>query len=167
MDADRRAALLDRYRAGTGLVVAALEGVTDADLDARTSPDDWSAREVVHHLADSETTSGIRLRRLLVEDEPVIAAYDEGAWARRLHYDRPVETSLALFTSVRAASASLLERLDDADFDRAGTHEEDGRYGVARWLEIYAAHTEDHAAQIRKARTASIESASSGPLSSR
>jgi hypothetical protein len=151
VDADRRTLLLDRYRRGPALVAAALDGLTDEDLDARPSPGEWSAREVVHHLADSETTSGIRLRRLVVEDEPFIPAYDEAEWARRLHYDRPIETSLALFTAVRAATASLLDALADADFERAGTHEESGPYGVATWLEIYASHAEEHAEQIRKA----------------
>jgi hypothetical protein len=91
---------------------------------------------------------------LLVEDEPLIPAYDEAAWARALHYDRPVDTSLALFNAVRAATASLLEHLSDADFARMGTHAESGPYGVADWLEIYAAHAEDHAEQIRTALSA-------------
>ena len=33
----------------------------------------------------------VRLRRLIAEDAPVIAGYDEPEWARRLHYERPIE----------------------------------------------------------------------------
>lgn len=57
----------------------------------------------MHHLADSETRSTIRLRQLLAEDAPVIDAYDEELWARNLRYDRPVERSLAVLHAVRAA----------------------------------------------------------------
>src|SRR5438270_13545620 len=60
-----RRALIDRYAHGHQAVLEALSGATDAELDARPA-EGWSAREVVHHLADSEMTSAIRLRRLLV-----------------------------------------------------------------------------------------------------
>jgi Arc/MetJ-type ribon-helix-helix transcriptional regulator len=38
------------------------------------------------------------------------------------------------------------------DWQREGTHSEVGRYTVERWLEIYADHAHNHAAQIRRAR---------------
>ena len=44
---------------------------------------------VVHHLADSETNSYLRLRKLLAEDGPTLQGYDEAHWAEVLHYDRP------------------------------------------------------------------------------
>ncbi len=143
--------LIERYKAGAEAVAQALEGIADGELDARAA-DGWTAREVVHHLADSETTSYVRLRRLLAEEEPLIAGYDEAEFARRLHYDRPIAASLEVFRAVRRASAELLERLTDAEWARAGTHSESGRYDVEEWLRIYAAHAHDHADQIRRAR---------------
>ena len=96
-----RQALIDQYCEGPGVVTAALAGATDDELDARPAPNEWSAREVVHHLADSEATSYIRIRKLLAEDDPVIYGYDEAEFARRLHYDRPIAASLAVLKSVR------------------------------------------------------------------
>jgi hypothetical protein len=151
MDAATRAALLDRYREGPAAVRAALADADPSTLDAAPAAGEWSARQVVHHLADSETMSTIRLRRLLAEDEPLVAAYDENEWAHRLHYDRPLERSLALFDAVRASNAELLASLGEDEWARTGTHSEDGAYGVERWLEIYAEHGHDHAAQIREA----------------
>jgi len=46
----------------------------------------------------------------------------------------------------------ILERLTADQWNRTGTHSETGAYSVDRWLEIYAAHAHDHAAQIRRAR---------------
>lgn len=148
-----RGALIARYKAGYGEVVEALRGVTPAELDWRPAPTEWSAREVVHHLADSETIAGIRLRRLLVEDAPRIDAYDEAEYARRLRYaDRPLEPALQALEAARATTAQLLDTMTDADWRRAGTHSETGAYSAERWLEIYAAHAHDHAAQIRRNR---------------
>jgi hypothetical protein len=145
--------LVARYRSGVAHVDAALAGATDADLDRRADePDAWCARQVVHHLADSETNSYVRLRRLLAEPAPTtIQGYDEAHWATVLHYDRPIEASLAVFRAVRAASSELLDTLVDADLERTGVHSESGTYSLREWLEIYADHAEAHAAQIRTA----------------
>ena len=147
-----RANLLDQYRAGYGQVEAALADISEAELDHPAADGGWTAREVAHHLADSEATAYVRLRRLIAEDEPFIQGYDEPEYARRLHYDRPIASSLAVLRGVREASLSLLESLTPAEWERTGTHSESGTYSVDRWLEIYANHSHDHANQIRAAR---------------
>lgn len=152
MDAGTRRALIEQYRQGYDQVKAALAGASDAELDARPAPGKWTARDIVHHLADSEMTSAIRLRKLIAEDGAVIHGYDQEEFARRLYYDRPIEASLEAFRAARVATAEILDRLTPTQWDREGTHTESGRYGVIRWLEIYAAHAHDHADQIRRAR---------------
>jgi hypothetical protein len=154
MDQKERDALIAQYRDGYAAVAEALLKITPRELDAKAAPGKWSAREIVHHLADSEMTAGIRLRRLLVEERPHIQGYDQDEFARRLHYDRPHETSLELFRCVREATAELLERMQPADWLREGTHSEIGRYTVETWLNIYAEHAHKHARQIREARGA-------------
>jgi hypothetical protein len=151
---DRRT-LLARYKDGAAAVAAAAAGLSDDDLDRRPGPGEWTAREVIHHLADAEARSAIRLRQLLAEDDPIIQGYDEELYARVLHYDRPVATSLSLVAAVRASTAELLDRLTEADFSRCGTHTESGPYSVETWLELYAAHAHDHADQLRRAATSS------------
>lgn len=154
MDRATRHALIARYRDGHAEVMRALDGITPAELDFRPSPRAWSPRQVVHHLADSEMTSAIRLRLLLAQDHPTIVGYDQDAFADALFYDRPIEASLAAFRAARETTADILERLDDEQFERMGTHTEVGAFGVERWLEIYAAHAHGHAEQIRRARAA-------------
>lgn len=152
MTSDERTALINKYRDGYRTVQEALAGVTPAELDKKPAPDKWSAREIVHHLADSEMTAAIRLRRLLAEDKPVIHAYDQAEFARRLHYDRPIEASLQALRYARESTAELLDRLQPADWTRMGTHPEHGPYGIEKWLAIYASHAHNHAEQIRRAR---------------
>jgi hypothetical protein len=149
-----RQELIDRYAQGPTEVRLALDGISDAELAQRPAPGEWSPREIVHHLADSETNSYIRLRRLLAEDAPAIVGYDQDRWAQRLAYDGPVDAPLAVLDAVRAASTQLLHSLDAAAFQRAGTHDEHGAYSVAMWLDIYADHAHDHAEQIRRCRQA-------------
>jgi hypothetical protein len=153
VDQTERNSLIERFRTGMADVEAALAGITDDELDRQpAAADDWTARQIAHHLADSEAMAYIRLRRLIAEDDPLIVGYDEPEWARRLHYDRPIETSVAVLAAVRAASLQLLERLTDEEWARHGTHSDSGSYAVETWLAIYAGHAHDHADQIRAAR---------------
>jgi hypothetical protein len=152
MPAAEKAALLDKYRSALADLDDALAGATDAGLDRPQASGAWTARQIVHHLADSESMAYIRLRRLIAEDSPVIHGYDEPEWARRLHYDRPIAASRAVVAAVRGASLELLESLTPAEWARTGTHSESGAYSVEDWLEVYAGHTHDHADQIRRAR---------------
>jgi DinB family protein len=141
MDAARRRMLIERYKDGYRAVRDGVDQRSAGELDVAAEGSDWTPRQIAHHLADSETMSGIRLRRLLAEDQPVIEGYDENAFARLLHYDRPIGASLEVLRAVRMASAELLERLSEAEWTRGGTHSESGAYSVETWLVIYAAHT--------------------------
>jgi len=146
-----RAALISRFREGSDAIEQAVDGLTDHDLDRPGPGGGWTPRQVVHHLADSEATAYVRLRKLIAEDDAIIQAYDEPEFARRLHYDRPIGTSLAVLQAVRAASLELLESLTPAEWERRGTHAESGAYSVDDWLRIYAGHSLDHANQIHEA----------------
>ena len=70
MDKDTRKKMVDQYKDVYRVVAEALTGATDEELDARPAPGKWTAREVVHHLADSELTSAIRLRLLIAIPRP-------------------------------------------------------------------------------------------------
>src|SRR5215212_7839690 len=94
MTADDRKTLIAQYNDGYRVVAEALVGATDAELDARPAPGKWTAREVVHHLADSELTAATRLRLMVATDNPQIFGYDPDQFARALYYDRPIAASL-------------------------------------------------------------------------
>ena len=129
-----RTALLDRFRTGYDDVVDALAGITPDELDRRPPDGGWTPREIAHHLPDIEATAYVRLRRLIAEDNPTIIGYDEAEFAHRLHYNRPIEPSLAVLKSVREASLQLLESLTPDEWQRAGTHTESGKDSVDDWL---------------------------------
>ena len=151
MDHSERDKLIALYRDGYRAIVEAMHNATDEEMAAKPSAAEWSARDIVHHLADSEMTAAIRLRMLLALDRPTIHGYDQDAFAQRLHYDRPHEASLEAFRYARECTAPLLERLTEDEWLREGTHSEMGAYGVTKWLEIYGKHAHSHARQIVEA----------------
>ncbi|HEX8853586.1 MAG TPA: DinB family protein [Pyrinomonadaceae bacterium] len=155
MNDEERQALIAQYAAGYDEVRASLEGFPAERLGEHPLPGKWSAREIVQHLADSEMNSAIRLRKLLTEDDPQIQGYDQEDYAARLRYnERDTAPALDALRGARATTGQLLDAMTDADWSRAGTHSESGRYTAEDWLRIYADHAHNHAAQIRRLREA-------------
>jgi hypothetical protein len=153
MKPDERQFLIEKYAAGYQAVMDALDGFPAESLTAHAIPGKWSAREIIHHLADSESTSAIRLRKLLAEDQPLIQGYDQDQFARKLKYnERDIAPSLEAFRAARATTTQLLTLMSEEEWRREGVHSESGRYTVEDWLTIYAAHAHNHAAQIQRLR---------------
>lgn len=147
-----RQALITRYCEGPAVLAEAVSALTERQLDYKPADGGFSARDVVHHTADSEMTAAIRLRRLVAEDNPQITGYDPDMFAARLQYtSRAVQPSLDAVRAARESTASILAGLSETEWKRAGTHSEMGEYSIDTWLEIYAAHCHDHADQIRRA----------------
>jgi len=150
VDAADSARLVEEYRQGPDEVRQAIRGIEASLLGTRPAIGEWSIREIVHHVVDAEVMSAARLRRLVSEDVSRIESYDEAEFARRLHYDRPLDSALDLLAASRRANADLLELLGADDWQRAGEHAELGRYSVETLVQRAAEHCADHVAQIRK-----------------
>lgn len=142
------------YQAATQYFLNLARGVTPELLDIHAE-NQWSARQCIHHMADSEAQSYARLRRLIAEPEgSVIQGYDESAWAQepKLGYvDAPVENAIAVIAAVRASSYDLIKRLSESDYQRFGEHTEAGKYTVDMWIKTYTRHPYDHGDQLIRA----------------
>src|SRR5262245_31638446 len=57
------------------------DGLSEEALGRRPEPDEWSAAELLGHLWDSEIAYSFRARAILAQDEPLLAGYDQDAWA--------------------------------------------------------------------------------------
>jgi hypothetical protein len=142
---------VNSYAQATAEFLNVANELTESQLDASHSGG-WSARQVIHHVADSEAQSYARLRRLIAEPGTQIQGYDEASWGENetLGYkDLPIAHSLDVFKAVRASSLEIIKRLTPAQLDNSGTHSESGEYTIKTWLETYVNHPLEHAAQIR------------------
>lgn len=155
MTRQERETLIEKYAAGVDEVIDALAGFPAAKIATHPIPGKWSAREIVHHLGDSESVSAIRLRRLVAEDKPVLYGYDQDAYAVLLRYNlRDHAPALLAFRSARETTLQILREMSEEDWKREGWHSEMGRYSAEMWLNIYSVHAHNHAAQIRRLREA-------------
>ena len=112
---------------------------------------EWSPATVVAHLADAELVYSVRLRMMLTDDRPYIAAFDEQAWVRRFaELEADARQALARWRTLREANVKLLESLADEEWNLTGLHSERGEVSVARVSELIAEHDRNHLTQIRE-----------------
>jgi hypothetical protein len=109
----------------------------------------WTARQVVHHLADSHLNCYVRFRLALTEDSPTIKPYDEKAWAELSDAKSgPLDMSIALIDGLHTRWAALMRSMSADDFQRAFVHPERGSMTLEKTARLYAWHCRHHLAHI-------------------
>jgi uncharacterized damage-inducible protein DinB len=110
----------------------------------------WTARQVVHHVADSHLNAYVRTRWLLTEEHPTIKAYDEKAWAELPDATRaPIEISLALLDATHVRWTALLDALPDEAFARDLVHPVNGPMTLDKLVQMYAWHGRHHLGHLQ------------------
>jgi|ERR1700722_8272115 len=144
---------IDRIEAAPVRLMAAVQGLSEEQLDTAYRPGGWTVRQVVHHIADSHLNSYTRFRLALTEDEPSIKGYDEKRWADLPDArTAPVLVSLVLLEALHRRWVQLLRSMTPADFARNFVHSELGLVSLDRNLALYAWHGDHHTAHISALR---------------
>lgn len=140
-------------RAAPAEAEAICAGLSDEQMRRRPAANEWSLIELACHLRDWASEEGIRIRRLVEEDNPTLVPYDERAWAaERNYHGEDVRRALTAMRAFCTGLAYLLEGLSDAQWERPGTHPERGRVTVRSRAEAEVQHARAHLAQMRGVR---------------
>lgn len=130
--------------------VSALVRRTGAERLRAHRVGDWSAVEVIGHLADAAEIFAERIRRCIDEDEPAIASYDQDALARERGNASadPMELSRRLHQGHQRI-VHLLQAPGAAE--RPGVHATWGRVTAAHFAAYQARHSREHVAELADA----------------
>lgn len=153
LTAEERTELIDRIEAHPARMRAAVDGLTDEQLDTPYREGGWTPRQVVHHVVDSHINSYVRFKLAVTEDHPRITTYEESVWAELPDAkDAPVEGSLAILDALHARWVAFLRTLGPQECARTLDHPEVGSITVDVLLEIYGWHCPHHEAHITTLR---------------
>ncbi len=137
--------VIQRYANGGPLLVYATNDLPEAKADEKIWPGEWTLRQLIAHLVDSDLNGAERMKRVIAEENPTLMAYDESAWMARLDYSNaPLEDSVAIFTANRRWMTRILRTLPDEAFARKGIHSETGPVTLAALLAKYIGHLDHH-----------------------
>ena len=109
----------------------------------------WTARQLVHHLADSHLNAYFRIKLALTEDAPLLKTYEEQLWAE-LPDGKTADPALSLgiLDGVHQRLTILLDSLTPEQFARPAQHPQWGRVTVDWILQMYEWHCRHHVAHI-------------------
>lgn len=111
---------------------------------------EWTAVEVIGHIADSAEIFAERVRRCIEEDRPTLASFDQDELAKeRRNAERdPMDLS----RRVSAAHATIVRLLmDERARSRPGIHSEHGELDAGHFGAYQARHGHEHAVELATA----------------
>lgn len=153
--------ILNKFAAGVEQLDAALEGLSDTDLNLTRAEGTWSIRQIVHHITDAEEIWKIAIKAALGNSGCTydITWYeDNNLCAEPLDYAiRPIDTAVASFKLARRETVELAKHFSDV-LDRhlffyRESMEEPKRFDVMEIIRFQTMHLDRHVKQITKTRT--------------
>ena len=150
--ASRQTELISQVARAPGFLKAAVLDLTADQLDEKYN--NWTIRQIVHHLADSHIHSYARFKWALTELNPTIKPYDEtlcAALPDSLSGD--ISPPLALFDGLHVRWVQLMRTMTEDQFHRTFYHPASKKTGnLNAALSYYAWHSRHHVAQITHVR---------------
>ena len=145
-----RTQLIQQIEATPAEMRAAFERLSPASLDMRYRAGGWTARQVIHHVAESHMHSYLRFKFAMTQNEPTIMPYDEAVWAVQPDVQTTApEISLELLSALHRRWAAFLRTLRPDDWQRAFRHPEIGLVSLDKALGLYAWHGRHHTGHLR------------------
>ena len=121
----------------------ALKDVSDARASTRPAPSEWSIKEVIGHISDTERIFSYRALRFARNDATPLVGFDQDAYVPVGEFNaRSLESLLRELDSVRAATLSFFEACSAEALLRRGTAS--GNVMSARAFLYAIAGHEDH-----------------------
>jgi hypothetical protein len=148
ISASDREAAIRTLAAAADEMRAAVQSLSDEQLDTPYRPDGWTIRQVVHHVPESHMNSYIRFKLGLTEDQPTVKPYDEDAWSKTPDAKGDIEPSLRLLQYLHERLVLLLRSIAEDQWKRTFHHPENGVVRLDVNLLVYAWHSKHHVAHI-------------------
>lgn len=128
-----------------------LTSFSEADFNRSYREGGWSARQIIHHMADSHMNAYIRTKLTLTENSPVIKPYKQDLWANLADTElTPISNALQLLELIHQRWVVLLKNLKASDFKRTYIHPEYNKtFPLDEMIALYAWHGNQHFAHLQ------------------
>lgn len=139
-----------KFGKGFSALKKTLKTIPEKAWDHKPNEKEWSIREIIVHLVDSESNAMLRARMLYVENGRTLMAYDQELWAQKLGYGvSDTKTALQTLKMIRKFTYEWLCTVAIVNFNNSEKHPEMKKpYTFDMWLEIYSQHIYGHIDQI-------------------
>lgn len=102
--------------------MALLRGLSEEESATRPAPSEWSLKQVVGHMCDTERIFAYRALRIARGDQTPLPGFDQDPYVANGHFDqRSLRDLLDEFAAIRQANLSLFRNFSTEDAQRLGT----------------------------------------------
>jgi hypothetical protein len=110
----------------------------------------WTARQIIHHLADSHMNAFIRMKLSLTENNPVIKPYNQDSWATLADVQVDPQVSIQLLKALHVRWQVLLQNITPQQLNRSYHHPEYKKdFSLQEFIALYAWHGRQHCGHLR------------------
>jgi len=134
------------------LLARAAEAICPSETSRKPADGGFSFVENVWHLADLEREAyGVRIQRIVSEDEPMLSNFDGDRIARERRYqDRDVAAGLAAFSTARRRNLEALRHRSNQDWKRTAVQDGVGTLTLEDLPRMMAEHDRSHTADVAR-----------------
>lgn len=154
-------AVIALFLDGPRLIEQALSRLSAEELDAAPDAENWTIRQIVHHLADGDAIWAMAVRTALMDGEPIFDlswyfTLSQIQWSRNWAYARrEIRPALDLLAASRRLIVDLVQAVPCA-WDCAvwvpWPNQEPGCISVGEILAMQGRHVCGHVEEIRRIR---------------
>lgn len=122
--------------------------------ERRTQPvcGEWSARQLLEHLMDTEIVFSTRMRAAIANPGSSILPFDQDLYEARVpNRDVPDALLLDALAALRALNLAILRAVPDDAWSQTVEHPEAGAQTLERIVEVFGSHLTEHLDDIRSA----------------
>jgi hypothetical protein len=128
---------------------ALLGGIDESRASARPAPTEWSIKEVVGHINDTERVFAYRAMRIARGDTTPLAGFDQDEFVEATNFNaRTLGDLLEEFALQRRANLLCFQPLTEVEIDRRGTAS-NNPISVRALLHILAGHVLHHVESLK------------------
>jgi hypothetical protein len=127
-----------------------LSGLSAEQADFRPGPPEWSIKEVVGHINDTERVFAYRALRISRNDQTPLAGFEQDDYVRESNFsERTLSDLLEEFELIRRANILAFNRLSPEASLRCGTAS-NAPVSVRALLYMMAGHVDHHVESLRQ-----------------
>ncbi len=143
---------INRYAEGAAVLDETLRKYPLQMWRYKPAENSWSIHEIILHLADSEVSSYMRLRKLVAENGSTLNHHDPDTWASEIDYHaQSADDALALIRLIRKANAQLMRTLPEQIWaTHAVVHPDRDSITLDDWMDLYIDHLHAHLQQMER-----------------
>ncbi len=136
--------LISQYLEGPKILEESISGMNKNEMMLRPISDKWTTLEVVCHISDMELVYADRIKRIIVEDKPVLSYADPYLFSFLYYHDREPEEEINFVYCIRNHIVKILEKLNEKQWERVGIHTKLGEVSLFQIVKDITFHIPHH-----------------------